>query len=435
MSTFSDYIFSRLSYLGLEHVFGVSGGGIMHLTDAIYRNNLLTYTAFHHESHAGYAADSASKIMAKISCVVATTGPGAANVIPSIITAFQDSSPVIFITGQAKLSDSTLFNKLTYLRTLGPAEFDIVTATKSFTKKSFLITDVSSGIVEFEEMLFSLLSCRPGPFVIDIPLDVQGSHLEQHYFDNIPNLNEKLFCQLSLDKENLYEEFLETTSSNLEFNSLFTSCRRPLLFLGSGIEKEASTVKKFFDFLKESNLPYVCSASCKSLYCTSLPNYLGNPGIRGCRSANIALENCDLLIIISSSLHPQVVGWDPSGFASKAKKVYFDIDRYQLEFLINRFKLDFAFNIFASSGLKFLINIQKKILSNSNLENWYFYVRYLRNSFLIEHFYKPDQKNLSYYQIIHHLNDILGSKFASVISDAGSSWYVVGQTLQQNTLF
>ena len=175
--------------MGLEHVFGVSGGGIMHLTDAIYRNNLLTYTAFHHESHAGYAGDSASKIMAKISCVVATTGPGAANVIPSIITAFQDSSPVIFITGQAKLSDSTLFNKLTKLRTLGPAEFDIVTATKSFTKKSFLISDINSGIVEFEEMLFSLLSQRPGPCVIDIPLDVQGSYVEHHYFDNIPNLN------------------------------------------------------------------------------------------------------------------------------------------------------------------------------------------------------------------------------------------------------
>jgi len=424
--TFSDYVFLRLTFYGVHKVFGVSGGGIMHLLDSVYRNTNVSFLPFHHESHAGFAADAYVKLTGRLACVVATTGPGAANVMPSMVSAWQDSVPILFLTGQCKTSDSTEYSQAHYLRTLGPAEFNVVNPAKHFTKFSSLVRSVTSGFDTLEEALFMLKSGRYGPCLLDIPLDIQGSKLA------IDLASAKL-CQ-ALESSHAFPnstrssdlQLFSETISRSEIVSDLNKSSCPLILLGSGIER-ASMSDDYLDLLSRCRIPYVCSASTKSLASQKLAYYLGSPGIRGNRSANIAIDQADLLIVIGSSLHPQVCGWDPKTFAPKATIIYIDIDKDQLNFKKQQYDIKHAHCLSVQAFFDFM---QSFLLEEDHLlasEYWLSYCSYLKTNFLIESLYDKSE-GLSYYEVVGVLNDVVTSdRFSCVISDAGTSWYVVGQ--------
>lgn len=423
--TFSDYIFLRLSILGLRHVFGVSGGGIMHLLDSVFRSSALEFTPFHHEAHAGYAADGYVKASGRIACVLATTGPGAANVIPSIVSAWQDSVPILFITGQCKTTESTEFNKLEGLRTLGPAEFNVVKPAAHFTKYAALIPDPLKGVHILEEAIQATYTARYGPALLDIPLDVQASRLPIDYVISLlDSLSSPIVIAQSRHNTSIdiseIASFLENELANVQ---------KPLFLLGAGIER-CGLSRQYVDVVSALGIPYIASASAKSLCISNSSYYIGNPGIRGSRCANIALDNADLLIVVESSLHPQVCGWDPAAFSPRAKIIYIDADENQISYKKQQFNLDAVFCLTAYVFLECLdrlLSFKRDIIPSLN---WLSYCSYLKKEFLTEsrhqHF-----SDMSYYSVVDALNDLANScSISCVVSDAGTSWYVVGQHFQ-----
>jgi len=423
--SFSDYIFLRLSMLGLRNAFGVSGGGIMHLLDSVFRNSSITFVPFHHEAHAGYAADGYVKASRRLACVLATTGPGAANVIPSIVSAWQDSVPILFLSGQCKTTESTEYNNLEGLRTLGPAEFNIVKPAAHFTKYTRLIPDPQNGISILEEALQAIYSDRYGPALLDIPLDVQASRLS---IDDVISFLASLSPQFCIAK-NQYNPSINISEVASFLNNQLASAEKPLFLLGAGIER-AGLSEKYIDAVSELGIPYIASSSAKSLCNAKLDYYIGNPGIRGSRSANIALDYADLLIVVESSLHPQVCGWDPAAFSPGAKIIYIDADETQILFKKQQFKLNAVFcmtaHVFLDS-LNHLVSLARDFIPSLS---WLSYCSYLRNEFLTE-FHHQQVSGMSYYSVVDALNDLSGScSISCVVSDAGTSWYVVGQHFQ-----
>lgn len=171
----ADYICEYLEELGVTHVFMLSGGGMMHLQDALSRREKLKYVCCHHEQSAAYAAESYSRISGKLGCVFATSGPGGANAVTGVLQAWIDSSPLLVITGQAKLSETIRESGIIGLRQYGTFECDIVSIVKPITK----FAEVLMSPVDTETVLtvavHKALRGRPGPVLIDIPVDIQGA--------------------------------------------------------------------------------------------------------------------------------------------------------------------------------------------------------------------------------------------------------------------
>lgn len=397
----------------------------MHLLDSVSRNSSITFCPFHHEAHAGYAADGYVKASRRLACVLATTGPGAANVIPSIVSAWQDSVPILFLSGQCKTTESTEFNGLEGLRTLGPAEFNVVKPAAHFTKYTGIIPDPRKGIYILEEALQAIYSDRYGPALLDIPLDVQASRLS---IDEVVSSLQSLPPQLS-GAENRHISLNDISDISTFLANQLASAKMPLFLLGAGIER-AGLSQNYIDAVSELGVPYIASASAKSLSNASSSYYVGNPGIRGSRSANIALDYADLLIIVESSLHPQVCGWDPAAFAPSAKIIYVDADEAQISYKKQQFKLAAAFCLTAHAflgSLNHLVSLERDFTASLS---WLSYCSYLRNEFLTE-FHHLQSSSMSYYSVVDALNDLSGScPISCVVSDAGSSWYVVGQHFQ-----
>ncbi|HWB60110.1 MAG TPA: thiamine pyrophosphate-binding protein, partial [Chthoniobacteraceae bacterium] len=175
----ADYIFQRLADHGVHHVFLVTGGGAMHLNDAIGREKRIQYVCNHHEQASAIAAEGYARVTNKIGVVNVTAGPGGVNALNGVFGAFTDSIPMLVISGQVKretrLATHGLLGKL---RQLGDQEIDIVGMVKNVTKYAVTVTDPNSIRYHLERALHLAQTGRPGPCWLDIPVDVQGSKID-----------------------------------------------------------------------------------------------------------------------------------------------------------------------------------------------------------------------------------------------------------------
>lgn len=171
----SDYICQHLEQIGVTHVFMLSGGGMMHLQDALSRREKLKYVCCHHEQSAAYAAEAYARLRGQLGVVFATSGPGAANTVTGVLQAFIDSTPLLVITGQAKLCETIRGSHHIGLRQYGTFECDIISIVEKITKFTHFLDDPKQTSYYLKKAISIALNGRPGPVLIDIPVDIQGA--------------------------------------------------------------------------------------------------------------------------------------------------------------------------------------------------------------------------------------------------------------------
>lgn len=404
--SFADYLIHRLSDYKVSSVFGLTGGGIMYIIDALARNSRCKLITVHHESFGGLAADAYSKVGNNIGVALGTTGPGVTNLFTSISAAWQDSSRVLFIGGQVKSTDSSRINNIK-VRQNGTFEFDAIDSYKYVTKYCEIIDDAEKGIIKLEEAILALNHNRPGPSYIEIPLDIQGKKIKIKKIKEIHSSIKDLF---SNTKNKKFPNQLDVDISD-----------SPLFIIGAGVLKSNSSIK-LRKFLIDYNIPYVVTPLAIGFSNSDDNNYLGVLSIRGNRSANIVSQQANSIIILGCSLHQQIVGWDPKLFNPTAKKIWFEIDKNITDLRSRELNINYVHNLGVDEAFQI---IEKSNIKEDLYSEWKSYTNDIKNSY---YYHKRISNKLDLYDSIEILNKYI-SKFDCIATDAGQPWYILPQSL------
>lgn len=311
----SSYIAWFLRSKEIDTVFELQGGMITRILDELYQMGGFNIVSMHHEQAAAFAADAYARITGKPGVAMATSGPGATNLITGIGSCFFDSVPAIFITGQVNLNEQK-GDKTT--RQIGFQETDIVEIVKPITKAAYAIKSANEIPFIFEKAYQLSLSGRHGPVLIDIPMNIQQEIIDESIIiaANPNPLNAKI------DKELITFFFNKLISA-------LTVCKRPLILAGRGV-RAANSIKEFHSFIEKYNLPVVTSLLGLDAIPFSHPNRIGFIGTYGNRWANYALGHCDLLIVIGSRLDLRQTGADVESFQKNKRIFHIDCDSAEL---------------------------------------------------------------------------------------------------------
>jgi acetolactate synthase-1/2/3 large subunit len=320
MMRVADYIAKAVHAAGAQTAFMVSGGMMMHLIDAIARIPGVKYYCNHHEQACAMAADAYARESGRLGLCYATSGPGATNIVTGLAGAWQDSIPVMFLTGQNKVCETIRGTKQFGLRQAGFLEVDIIPIVQSITKYAAFLSDPSEARYHVEKALYLALSGRPGPVLLDVPLDVQGAMIEP--------MRQRPFIP---EREGLADAVPAPAAGTVAWVlDLLASASRPLFYLGHGV-RCAGGQETALALLRRLEVPAVTTAMAKDLIPYDEPLFVGHPGIKGDRAANMAVQTADLLICVGTSLKPQITGYEVDQFAPRAVKIHIDPDVHVLE--------------------------------------------------------------------------------------------------------
>jgi len=313
MIKLSDYVFDFIASKGIDTVFTVSGGGCMHLIDSLGKNKHLKYICNHHEQASAMAAEGYARVTNKPGCVLVTTGPGGTNALTGVLCAYQDSIPIIIISGQVP---SDQLSNRTGCRQIGQQEFNIIDTVKTMTKYAVIINDKNTIRYHLEKAYHIATTGRPGPVWIDIPLDIQSSIIDIK--------QQKGYTPRK--KKNLLNFYYFNKLQKLLQNS-----KKPVVVVGGGI-RASNTVNKLQEFLNKTNLPVMTGPhSGVDVVNTDYGYYAGRFGLLGQYTSNHLIQDSDLIICLGSRLNPKMTGYDASKFAPNAKKIIIDIDKHEIK--------------------------------------------------------------------------------------------------------
>lgn len=353
----SDYVIDFLAENNVHCIFEVIGGAITHLVDSTHDRTDITCVATHHEQAAAFAAEAYSRVTSNIGVSLATSGPGATNLITGIGSAFFDSIPCLYITGQVNTYEYKFDRNL---RQLGFQETDIVSIVKPLTKYSFMVTEPNSIKYQLQKAIFLAKSGRPGPVLIDIPMDIQRSQInpnELSDFYQSEEYNIKCKYKLNNDIQHKIEIIL----------NLIKQSERPVVLVGGGIRCSGAS-NELFEFIQKTGMPVVSSLMGLDAFPHDHPAFFGMIGAYGNRYSNLTVANSDLLIVLGSRLDMRQTGTKQETFARKAKIVHIDIDENELD---HKFE---SYLCIKSDIKSFLFEINKRLspTGKSNLlDNWY----------------------------------------------------------------
>ena len=307
----SDYVFKYIETLGVKHVFYLPGGGAMHLDNSLGENESLNAICMLHEQSCSIAAEAYSRISDGFGVCLVTSGPGATNTITGLAGAWLDSTPVIFISGQAKTADLVGDQNI---RQFGVQEINIIDIVKPITKYAVQILDPNDIQYELEKATLKATEGKPGPVWIDIPLDIQASYIEpdslRHYDTN-------------------KEEFLCGEDDIDKVISLINDSKRPLLILGHGI-RLAHAIPEMNELIEYLQAPVMTTWNGVDLIDDENPLFYGRPGAIGHRYSNIIQQKADLVITLGTRLNLIATGYNYESLFKNAKHVMVEIDANEM---------------------------------------------------------------------------------------------------------
>ena len=309
----SDYVLDFLASQGITHIFEVAGGSLAHLLDSMYDRKSITAISMHHEMAAAMAAEGYSRTSGNFGVAMATSGPGATNLITGIGSCFFDSIPSLFITGQVNTYE---FKFERPVRQVGFQETDIVKIVNPIVKYSLLIVEPEKIKCILEKSLITAKSERPGPVLLDIPLNIQRANIVEEKLSSYENPIQK-----SQDTPN--DELIDETIR------LIKSSHRPVVLVGGG-GRLSKAEDEFFQFIHKAKIPVVCSLMGLDVFPHSDELYVGMIGTYGNRYANLTVANSDLIIALGTRLDTRQTGTKPESFARGAKIIHVDIDPHEL---------------------------------------------------------------------------------------------------------
>ena len=305
----ADMVMECLLEQGVETVFGYPGGAILEIYDSLYKyKDKIQSILTSHEQGASHAADGYAKSTGKVGVCMATSGPGATNLVTGIATAFMDSIPIVAITVNVGLS---------FLGKDSFQEIDITGITMPITKHNFIVKKIEDLAPAIRKAFKIAREGRPGPVVIDITKDVTARYGEYEKEEIDTNSN-----NLLLYNEENYQENLE------EAVKLIEESKKPFIFVGGGI-KASNASNELKIFAEKIDAPVADSLMGKGAFDGKSKRYTGMLGMHGTKASNLGVAECDLLIAIGTRFSDRVIG-NSAGFASKAKIIHIDIDEAEI---------------------------------------------------------------------------------------------------------
>ncbi|MCF6456519.1 acetolactate synthase 2 catalytic subunit [Pseudoalteromonas sp. MMG024] len=295
--TGAELTIDLLAKHGVKEVFGYPGGAIMPIYDALYGSPVTHYLT-RHEQGAGFAAVGYARSTGELGVCFATSGPGATNLITALADAMMDSVPLLAITGQVPTAaiGSDAFQ-----------EVDVLGMSLSCTKHSYMVERAEDLAEVLQEAMHLAQSGRPGPVLVDIPKDIQMGAVNYHPWlaadDYKPELSQS-----------------ELTKAN----ELLSQAKKPLAYVGGGVQM-ADAQDELMQFLKATNMPAVSTLKALGSVTPDYAYNLGMLGMHGGQAANLAVQECDLLVCIGARFDDRVTG-NLAKFASKAKVIHLDVD-------------------------------------------------------------------------------------------------------------
>ena len=403
----SDYIFQFLKEKGIDTIFSVSGGAAAHLLNSA-RDGDFQFICNYHEQACAMAAEGYAKIANKPACVLVTNGPGSANTITGVLGAYQDSVPMIIISGQVPVNQSLSSTSLS-LRQIGVQECDIISMVSSITKYAVQVIDPNSIQEHLNNAYHLSVTGRKGPVWLDIPLDVQSAFIEPTNLTPFPT---EIYNQSNLD----------------DVIDILINASKPLIVIGNGIHL-SDTEDEFLRIKNLLQIPVVATWGAKDILPQSDSLYIGNFGLLGERAANFAIQTADVLLILGSRLSIPNIGYRSDLFSPKSVKIMVDVDANELQ--KHTIKIDYPIH---DSLNNFFLNFESKILQKTlpSWTTWAETTQEWKNKYPVfqkEYATIPDKINSFYFM------ETLSAKINDnhvIVTDMGTSYTCTMQSLQMN---
>jgi len=310
----SDYVFKFLGGAGVKDVFLLAGGGSMHLVDSLGARGDIEYVCCLHEQAAVIAAEAYGQYTNHLGVALVTTGPGGTNAITGIAGAWIDSTPMLVISGQVKRQD--LLGRVG-VRQMGIQEVDIVSLVAPITNYAATVVEPEKIRYHLEKALHLATTGRKGPVWLDIPLDVQGSTIEENKLERyeVP--------AVEYDRRQIESQAKHTLK-------LLAQAQRPAILLGNGV-RSSGCLDDFYQLIERLKIPVLTTWKAADLIQETHPLYAGKPGSIGQRGANFTQQNSDWLLTLGARLDLCQVAHNYPNFARAARKIVVDIDGAEID--------------------------------------------------------------------------------------------------------
>lgn len=406
----SDYVVKFFEKQRVENMFMVSGGGCMHLVNSFGSSERIKFWCTHHEQAAAMAAEGYAKMKNDLCVVLTTSGPGATNTITGVLDCYQDSIPVVFISGQAK-SKQTVYNSgIESLRQFGVQEANIIPIVQSITKYAVEVNEPMKIRYYLEKAVYEAKSGRPGPVWLSIPLDVQSANVNVEELEGFAEPDEK-------------DRYMPTEEEMHYFSEELKKAKRPVIIAGHGI-RLAGACELLETFVHRCKIPVVTPIMGIDVLAGEDECNIGRVGTKGTRAGNFAMQNADLILSFGSRLAVSVVGHEYELFAREAKVLVVDVDKE--EHTKKTIDID---RVFQCDVKKFLKSIQCYMDEVPVYQEWLSKCQEWKKSYpVVLPQYEDDKKGINYYKFVDLLNRHMSADMP-VVSDAGSAFYVVAQAV------
>ena len=297
----SDYIIQRLEK-EVKHIFTIPGGGCIHLVDSLGKSNI-EVVANLHEQGSGICAEAYSQYTSNLGVALVTTGPGGTNVITPITSAWLDSLPLLVLAGQVQKKDMVSHRSI---RQLGFQEVNLVRMTQGITKYSVSIMNADDVPYHLEKALHLAKTGRPGPVVLEIPLDIQSSYID----DNARTFSPPVF----------------SSSYNVDgIIHAINNAERPIILAGNGV-RLSGALDEFLKLIDKTKIPVLLTWKALDFLPENHELFVGRPGGVASRGANFNQQNSDLIICLGARLDHGQIAYQSKFFAHNAKKIIVDVD-------------------------------------------------------------------------------------------------------------
>ena len=408
----ADYIAERLYDQGVSHVFMVTGGGMMFLSDGVACHEHLEAVCTHHEQACAMAAVGYAKYTNEIGACYITTGCGGTNAMTGLLNAWQDNIPCVFISGQCKRKE-TVRNSDLPLRQFGVQEADIIALVEPMTKYAVMVNDPEKIAYHMDKAIYLAKNSRPGPVWLDVPLDVQGANVLPDVLERFEGPTEDASDALSVEQD--IKELAE----------LIEKAERPVVLAGQGV-RLGKAIDELKEFVGKFSVPVVTSKLGADLLTYGNPLFVGSVGNKGTRAGNMAMQNADLLISIGCRLSVSSTGHEYDNFAREATIVVVDID--PIEHKKNTVRIDKFIHADAKKCLSGLIESGEPVEVGCWVEKCQ---AWKKKYPVCQPEYADDSEGINLYYFVESLSQAMDSDDV-VVTDAGSAGYVGTQGIRHS---
>jgi len=392
----SDFVAQFIASKGVRDVFTIPGGGCIHLNDAFARNQQISVISNHHEQACALAAEGYARLNGHLGVCLVTSGPGGSNAWTGTLCSYQDSVPVIVISGNVNKSLTTNYTKLN-LRQLGDQEYNVVETVKHFTKYTIQINNPLEVKYHLEKAYSLATTGRKGPVWIDIPLDVQSA---------------------TIDPDTL-QGYIETSNPTSDYDldtilHKLAQSQKPIIIAGHGVRLSDST-ELLNLILDRYKIPVITSFNGNDSTSNEYEYYCGRFGTHAQIAANNLIQEADFVLSLGSRLYVRQIGYNFKGFAKNAFKVYVDIEDEELN------KPTLFPDIKVCSDVKVFLDSIKHKIELGDIDKWRSYCKhmYATTPTVLDRHRKKSP--LSVYAFVEALNPSMRSDLPVITSDGSAN--------------